>query len=204
MSDHIIETEQVGPYTVEVVYDPYCENPREWCDHESVMVCFHKRYDLGDKDKHDYHSEHYTSWAELEEAIERDYPRCVILPLYIYSHGGGGIAISTSPFSCPWNSGRLGLIFLSEDGIKTIYGVTEITPELRERAEGLLQEEVREYDDWGQGRCCGWIVKNKDGNVVDSCWGYIGDTSYPLDEGIRSAKWLIGHEQKTKHIYAIQ
>ena len=71
-------------------------NPRD-NDNLGVMVCFHKRYRLGDS--HDYSVNEFNSWDELRSRLEKDYPGGVILNLYLYDHGG--ITISTEPFSCP-------------------------------------------------------------------------------------------------------
>lgn len=40
-------------YNLQVFRDEYAENPREW-DNLGKMVCWHRRYNLGDK--HDYES----------------------------------------------------------------------------------------------------------------------------------------------------
>lgn len=40
------------------------------------------------------------------------------------------------------------------------------------------------------GEVYGFTVEDGDGDVVDSCWGFIGDESYCLSEGIDSAKYL--------------
>jgi hypothetical protein len=78
------------------------------------MVCFHKRYDLGDK--HEYRKGDYSSWAALlKEIIRREDPIC-LKPLYLYDHSE--ITIRTYPFDCPWDSGQVGFVFITRDTAK--------------------------------------------------------------------------------------
>jgi hypothetical protein len=46
-------------------------------------------------------------------------------------------------------------------------------------------ETVRSYLD---GEVYGWTVEDADGDILDSCWGYIGDASYPLSEAEAEAR----------------
>lgn len=85
------------------------DSPRSW-DNLGTMICFHRRYDLGDK--HSYSSDDYSSWEEMKKAIIKEENPAVILPLYMYEHSG--ISISTSPFSCPWDSGQIGFVLVSK------------------------------------------------------------------------------------------
>lgn len=67
----------------------------------------------------------------------------VILPLYLYDHSG--LTISTSGFSCPWDSGQVGHIYMSLDQAAE-HGLTS----RKEIAEALVQE-VKTYDDYLTG-----------------------------------------------------
>ncbi|MEN3005965.1 hypothetical protein [Dehalobacterium formicoaceticum] len=98
-----------------------------------------------------------------------------ILPLYLYDHSG--ITMNTSGFSCPWDSGQVGWIYATKEAIQTEYDCKELTPEIREKAEKLLRGEVEYYDHYIRGDCYGFQLY-KDGEEVDSCWGFIGD---PID-----------------------
>ena len=50
--------------TLEIYQDEHGESPREW-DNMCQMICFHKRYNLGDK--HDIDHGDYNGWNELKE-----------------------------------------------------------------------------------------------------------------------------------------
>ena len=69
---------EIGNFVIDVVQDEAPFNPRKENDNLSKMICFHSRYDLGDK--HDFKSKDYTSWAEMKKAIEKKLDIAVILP----------------------------------------------------------------------------------------------------------------------------
>ncbi len=117
------------------------DNPRSW-DNLGTMVCFHNRYDLGDK--HDYNHNNYNGWDEMKNSITKEEDVAVILPLYLYDHGG--ITMSTSPFSCRWDSGQVGWTFVSKKKIREEYGVKRISKELIEKVTEMLEGEIRTYD----------------------------------------------------------
>jgi len=155
---------------LEIYPDEDPESPRKW-DNLGTMICFHKRYDLGDK--HDYKSGDYNGWDEIEDQIKQDNPECMIRPLYLMDHSG--LSISMGPFGCPWDSGQVGFIFIGNV----------------ERAEKVLSAEVETYNQYLNGDIYGFILRDKPckecgcntkSEVLDSCWGFYGDN--PVDNGI--------------------
>lgn len=90
-------------------------NPRTDFDNGNTMVCFHRRYDLGDK--HDYVQEDYKSWDELRDAIIKKEKPIAILPLFLYDHSGITMSTTTEyPYNCQWDSMQVGFIFVNEEG----------------------------------------------------------------------------------------
>ena len=77
--EHITE-KTIGDYRIRTFYDESPESPRNW-DNLGTMVCFHRNYDLGDK--HDYNSNDYNGWNEMEKDIIKKEKVGVILPLYL-------------------------------------------------------------------------------------------------------------------------
>ena len=57
-------------YIIEIEQDENPESPREW-DNLTTMICFHKKYNLGDK--HDIKHQDYSSWNEMEQALIKKY-----------------------------------------------------------------------------------------------------------------------------------
>lgn len=166
---NLISTYKKDGKVLEIYYDACPQNPREW-DNLGKMVCFHKRYNLGDK--HNYRASDYNSWEEVREAIERDYNVAVILPVYMYDHSG--IILSTNPFKCRWDSGQVGWIFVTKEKLRKEFGVRRITKKIKEKAREILAEEVNVYSDYIEGNVFGYILKDENGEELDSCWGFYG------------------------------
>ena len=157
--------------TINIKHDDCAESPRTW-DNLGTMICFHRRYDLGDKHNIDHND--YNSFDEMEKAIEKKYD-AVVLPLYLYDHSG--ITISTSPFSCNWDSGQVGFIAISKEKARNEYGWKAITKKRKELLTLYLEGEVETYDQYLRGDIFGYEILNSDGEIEDSCWGFYGEES---------------------------
>ena len=162
-----IETE--NGKKIEIFASPDGSNPRQY-DNLAKMVCFHERYILGDE--HNYSSGDYSSFEEMKKDIIKRDGAVIVEPLYMYEHGG--ITISTTPFSCPWDSGQLGFVIVTKDGIKNNFGVKRVTKKLIEKSKEILQSEVEEYKMYLEGDVYGFRCYDKDGNITDSCTGFFG------------------------------
>jgi hypothetical protein len=159
-------------FELKIEQDTNPMNPRTDWDNLGTMVCFHKRYDLGDKT--DYRTEDYDSWNELEEGIVKNEGEVFILNLYLYDHSG--ITISTSPFDCRWDSGQIGFIFVSKYKMKK-EGIDE------SKVEEYLKGEVETYDKYLTGEVYCYEVYeietcdkgHQHKKLVESCGGYFGE-----------------------------
>ena len=159
-------------YELKIEQDTDPMNPRTEWDNLGTMVCFHNRYNLGDKT--DYISERYSGWDELKESIIENEGEITILPLYLYDHSG--ITISTSPFGCTFDSGQIGFIFVSK--YKVIKeGIDET------KVEEYLKGEVKTYDQYLTGDVYSYSIYEIETcslghthkNVVESCGGFYGE-----------------------------
>lgn len=175
-------------YKIEIENDECSESPREW-DNITTMVCFHKRYNLGDK--HDVNFNDYNSWEEMEEAIKAEGDILMMKPLYLYDHSG--ITISTKPFGDRFDSGRVGLIYISELKFKALCGDIEVT---QERLKEILEGEVETYDKYIRGEVYRYSIYeveecslgHQHENLLDSCGGY-----YDEDEARSEAESIVKH-----------
>lgn len=79
-------------------------------------------------EQHTYFDSIVNQWKEQNLCI---------LPVYMYDHSG--ITLSTGPFSCPWDSGRVGFIYVTKETCKQ-QGVTF------NNAESILKNEIKELD----------------------------------------------------------
>ena len=137
-----------------------------------TMVCFHKKYSLGDL--HSYSSNDFGSWDEFKNQLIKDHNVAVILPIYMYDHSG--ITISTTPFSCPWDSGQIGFIFVSKAKALKEFEGHIVTKKLKERLTQHLIGEVETYDQYLTGDVFGFQITLND-EELDSFWGYYGTES---------------------------
>ena len=167
---------------IQIRLDDDQEGPREWCNF-GTMVCWHGRYNLGDEQP-----------KEDPEEYEADLPEGTIqLPLYLYDHSG--ITMNTSGFSCGWDSGQVGFIYVTPERIIKEYG--DDSPESQEKARLSLENEVKVYDCYIQGNIWGYQVFESEvceccdtpgvEDEIDGCWGFYdmnGEGCSALD-GIR-------------------
>ena len=54
--------------------------------------------------------------------------------------------MNTTGFSCPWDSGQVGWVFVSKKKVREEYGVKRITESLVEKVTEILKGEVKTYD----------------------------------------------------------
>lgn len=182
-----VETIERDGFVAEIYPDEMAEDPRSW-DNVGTMICFHKRYDLGDE--HDYRSENYSGWEEMFYALLEEYGEdSVILPLYLYDHGG--ITMKVGAFRDPWDSGQVGWIVASEEAIKREWGGDE------KKAEEGLHCEVEMYDQYLRGAVYGYVLKDASGEEVDSCWGFFGE-EYVEQEVDRMIDYFVKKEESAR------
>ena len=194
MEEPVYEEKYKG-YTIKLYPDEDPFNPRGDGANLGVMVCFHKRYTLGDD--HKINKNFFKDWAEMEQAIVNDLGAIVVLPVYLYDHGG--ITISTNPFGDNFDSGQVGFIYATRDSILKFYGVKELSFELTNKDAIIeLRGEVSTYDDYLTGRAYGWrITKGDDDEELDSCWGYLGEW-YGDGSSVKDARMAIDAWIKTE------
>jgi hypothetical protein len=154
---------------LKVVHDSSPESPREW-DNLGTMICFHNRYDLGDN--HNYNSDDYSGWEEMKQAIIKEENPAVILPLYMYDHSG--ISISTSPFSCRWDSGQIGFVLVSKKQALEEFGGVRVSSKKKVKIESIIEAEVETYTKYVEGEVYGFQIVDEDDEVIDSCYGFYG------------------------------
>jgi hypothetical protein len=207
-----MEKEKYKGYSIEIEQDDCDESPREW-DNLGKMVCFHKRYNLGDKT--DLKNSMFNSWDELEDYLvkgttgkdhdemlylaEKD-RALVILPLYLYDHSG--LRMSVGSFNDRWDSGQVGFIYATREDILKCYMVKKISKSILKKVEVCLESEVKTYDQYLSGDVYHFLIEDKDGEQVDSCGGYYGYKEC-LTEAQLQVDWYVkkeikSHEEKLK------
>ena len=197
--NNAIETKKLANVTGYIVPDYDAPNPRKEFDQLGTMLCDHPRYDLGDEkgdfsdfidtvapsddsarleriaDAQDYFFDRPYMLAQLEKikdaTIDKILQSAVYLNLYLYDHSG--ITISAAPYSCSWDSGQVGVIFMplktAAENWPSLSGA-----DLESAALNCLRAEVAEYDQFLTGDVYGYIIEDKQGETLDSCFGFFG------------------------------
>ena len=112
----------------------------------------------------------YNSRKELLEGEELtdlsiDHFNSVLTYLNVYMYEHGSIALSTSNFSCPWDSGQLGFIYcLNSTALKESIDLDRL-PE-------ILKGEIEIYSQYLNGEVFGFIIEGP--GCDNSCWGFYG------------------------------
>ena len=125
-----------------------------------TMYHWHKRGFFGtDLSRQD--SEYVT---DLVATIERE--GGIIVPVFLYEHSGQ--TISAAPFSCPWDSGKVGFWAATGAQIKAEFDGD------KDKARACIISEIKTMDHYLRGNVYGFTIEDGD-EQVDSCWGFIGD-----------------------------
>jgi hypothetical protein len=184
-SEYVAHTETAGRYTISIIADQDAQDPRAEWDHTAHMICFHGRYNLGDK-----HS------LSVDEAIALSERKDVVaLPLNLYDHSG--ITMSTGsayPFNDRWDSGQVGFIYMTRSEILKEFGARILTAKLRAAAIKCMESEVEVYDDYLTGNVYGYTIAPTDDpdGVLESSWGFFGNyNTYVLNAARNAAKYQL-------------
>lgn len=196
--------------------DPQSCDPMDW-DNLGKQVYWHRRMNLGHcwKETNKYspmewlereiNDDVYEEWQEKHSRrleyqdylMELFMKNNLVIPVSAYEHGG--ITISASGRRAGWDSfdsGQLGFVYVSHADIIKEYGSLDL-----ERAKKCLIGEVETYDDYLTGQVYGYRIEDENGDELDSCWGFIGDYEYCLDEARSSADYWAEQKEKELKLY---
>ena len=143
---------------ITILNDDNPENPRQ-NDNMGTMSCRkHRRYTFGD--------EQFD--GSIEDFVAKLPKNSVVIPLYMYDHGN--VTVATTPFSCPFDSARLGVIWVSPKDVRANCGSKA---DAMERARNVLEAEVREYNHYVSGEVYGLKIESP-GEDPETTYGYYG------------------------------
>ncbi len=179
-------------------------NPREEHDNLGWIVYKSDKYRLGDEkiddpidwlcsmleydDLHDYNNHAGTDYeynkdtlTELESELMDNF---IFLPVYKFEHGM--VKLSTGEFSCPWDSGQVGYIYVPKDKMDEVNNWTENFLNgrtKREAAEDILRGEIETFSEYINGEVYGFRVEevtkceccgSENVEILDSMAGFYG------------------------------
>ena len=176
---------------LEILRDEYEVNPRKMGEYVSKIAYKHRNYALGEErigdpiewleEKLGLENSYIYTNSRLEELEKKFYEEYIALPIYMYEHSM--ITLSTTPFSCRWDSGKYGYIYMTKEEVREEYGVKRISKKTRELVLDRLRAEIQELDYYVSGRVYGFRITDKDGEIIDSCWGFYGENF--LENGMK-------------------
>lgn len=156
-----VETIEYRDLTITIHIDENPMDVRKEFDNLGKMLCFHSRYTLGD--------EHSFDIDETKDIYNDE--NNIALPLFLYDHSG--ITMNTKGFKCPWDSGQVGIIFVTKEAIRNEYNWKRISKSRLAKIYSYLKNEIETYDDYIRGNVYGYTTENND-EIGDSCWGFYG------------------------------
>lgn len=168
-------------YEILIEQDDNPINPRMENANLGIMLCKHRRYNLGDDVN--------ANKDEVLNMLAGKIKDVVVLPLYLLDHSG--ITMNTTGFSCPWDSGMVGCIYADYNKIRSWYGVKKVTKNLIEKVKDMFRSEVKAYDDYISGNVYCYTIL-KDNEEMDSCGGY------PYEDALNEAKAIVDNMHSHK------
>lgn len=183
---------------IDIYYDESPESPRAW-DNLGTFYTAHCRY-RPEKEFDEYfrREEVFDRYGDFSDSFEKKY---IALKIYLYDHSGQ--TISSSLFSCPWDSGLFGIVAVSVEKVKQEYGWKLLTAARRRKIEEYLQGEIDTYDNYLRGEVYGYRITPADDkdDVLESCWGYYGKSGLEQleDECRDMIDHLISEKERREH-----
>jgi len=160
----MIEELEYKGHTIVVYPDEDAEDPRSWSE-ILIAVKSGNPYIRGDID--------ISKYETLDDFVyERECLGDIVFPLYMYAHGG--VALGTTPFLCPWDSGLAGAVVVPHE---IVNGLTDLHD-----AKPIVDGFLKTLQAYINGECC-WYETLKNGETVDSCGGF-----YSIEDALQSAK----------------
>jgi hypothetical protein len=183
-----------GHVRLQIIIDDLANNPRQDCDPMGHMIFFDRK-DLSDKDENCYNNleEFLKGWAldiicdeklvineddlyemDLEDVADFVRYNLIWIPFDHYDNGSYGNAL------------RLGDKYGSDDranGViymtpaEVIHEQVDCSEESIKKCFDFMKGEVKELSSYFSGEVYGFVLE-KDGEDIDSCWGFIGEDYY--------------------------
>lgn len=220
-----IETIEYKNHTIEVYPDEDPQDPRQ-DDKLTKMLCSHRNYSLWDEKLTNYwvsfeedfaiyiankfYEDHkidlndnwnwFENEADEKKIRDRINEKIVRDNLYLYDHSW--ITISTSRFSCQWDSWQVWIIYILKSEILDNRSdlKDKEDKDIMNKGYEIIENEVKEYDNYITWSVYGYKVSGK--HCDDSCRWYTDD-EYMIEEAKASIDHCI-QRYTDKHIEKVK
>ena len=186
---------------VRIVQDDCVESPRDFDCNFGTMVCWHRKYELGDEQPvRDYEVRDYMTdiaaeqvaadaslipWEHVERILEKHF---IILPLYLMDHSGISMSTSNVMFrACDtqgWDWGQVGFIYCTKDKAREAWPCDPAdysTPDDTKRQQSI---DRAEDDCMAKARdCLVSEVEVYDQYLMGDVYGYVCEEAEVCDKG---------------------
>lgn len=178
MSSDVVKKINLDNKTLTIWYDQIVENP---CDdwfigtydffgkHKHLGTNPDSKYYEGVRKKYSFHVQYESA---LKEIVRKG---GVVLPVFAYEHGG--IALSTTEFSCIWDSGQIGYAYLTTEQISSKLGFKKGAKGRKKAAENVLKAEVQTLSSWANGEVYGFTLEEGD-EIIESIGGFYEEKDF--------------------------
>lgn len=111
----------------------------------------------------------------------------------MYDHSG--CSYSTVPFSCKWDSGVIGVIYVTREKALQFSGGSRMTKAVRERVLSALKGEIETYNQWANGGVLQYSLE-REGKEVEYCGGF-----YSLEAIFQEVESLLKVDRKQGELF---
>lgn len=146
---------------VKIEYDGFVSNPRE-NDELVNMVIWHKSIP---SDEHNF--ENPTEFMEWYNSQEDQ--KLMIKPLFAHVHGN--ISLSTTMFSCPWDSGQIGYAYITQHAADSVIGFGNYDSESLSKS---IENSLKAYQYFLNGECYSVEIFDKKTGESQYSAGHLG------------------------------
>lgn len=151
----------------ELIHDEDCECPLDKNDPVKITYWHRARTILGIESVDEERMEELNRLRKAGTIIA--------VPVWAYVHSDVTLkAAETNPFTCPWDSGQSGIVYIDKHKALVEYQWKRMSPHRLDTVRQRLKATVDEFSKWLQGDCWGYRILDDDGTEVASCWGFIG------------------------------
>lgn len=183
MFSDTLDTIERDGFVARIVGDKISDNPRDW-DNLTTMVDWHKDYVLGGRKATDQEREALQRGGEalLWRYLRRNEGAVAMAMLSLLDHSGLHMWVGSGSHwsdSAGWDSGTVGFSYITKNRMKDFFGAEDYKPDdfsgtLEEWLQNQIEQDVKTFDQYLTGDVYGIIIEDKDGEEIDSCWGFYG------------------------------
>jgi len=170
-----IESITKGDYTIRITVDYDVESPHDECPGAKLVLHGGRNYSFPNDAGIDFGE--FEGWSAVADELAKRHGAIMVTPVWVYDHSGIALKAGTRtyPFSDQWDSAQVGFAYITQETYKACVGKRYVgRPSQYKRAAELIRAEVETYGQYVNGECYGYVIEDADGEVIDSCGGYIG------------------------------